>query len=147
MGLQKASQELRPDHRSHLWTFMQLIPMPGRSFQVYCAQDGAAGPIGTGSCRGLPTRRHQGHTPMTSTATDRAEISRRNGSKSTGPKTPEGKNRSKFNALKHGLSAKTLVLPGEDGEAFQGRLDAWTNDLAPRNDLEHDLVGRAVQVS
>src|SRR5439155_12954845 len=43
-----------------------------------------------------------------------------------------------------GLSAKTLVLPGEDADAFQGRLDAWTHDLDPRNDLEHDLVGRAV---
>src|SRR5437868_8840880 len=84
---------------------------------------------------------------MTSTATARAATSRRNGSKSAGPKTPAGKQRSKFNALKHGLSAKTLVLPGEDADAFQGRLDAWTHDLAPRNDLEHDLVGRAVQVS
>src|SRR3954454_19905568 len=84
---------------------------------------------------------------MTSTATDRAEISRPNGSKSTGPKTPEGKSRSKFNAVKHGLSAKTLVLPGEDGEAFQGRLDAWTNDLAPRHDLEQDLTARAAQFS
>src|SRR5947207_12841667 len=84
---------------------------------------------------------------MPSTTTDRAENSRRNGSKCTGPKTPEGKNRSRFNAVKHGLSAKTLVLPGEDGEAFQGRLDSWTNDLAPRNDVEQDLVGRAVQVS
>src|SRR5437667_5876937 len=75
---------------------------------------------------------------------DRAETSRRNGSKSSGPKTLEGKQRSKFNALKHGLSAKTIVLPGEDSDAFQGRLDAWTHDLDPRNDLEHDLVGRAV---
>ncbi|HEV2397456.1 MAG TPA: hypothetical protein VGS27_10985 [Candidatus Sulfotelmatobacter sp.] len=41
---------------------------------------------------------------------DPAEISRQNGSKSRGPKTAQGKNRSRLNALKHGLSAKTLLL-------------------------------------
>jgi hypothetical protein len=83
----------------------------------------------------------------TSTATDRAEINRRNAQKSTGPKTPEGKSRSRFNAVKHGMSAKTLVLPGEDPEALQQRIEAWTADLAPRNDVEQYLVDRAVQVS
>jgi hypothetical protein len=80
------------------------------------------------------------------TTPERAEINRRNAAKSTGPRTPEGKNRSKFNALKHGMTAKTLVLPGEDAEAFQERIDAWTNDLQPRNDFERDLVVRAATV-
>src|SRR5438477_9739721 len=84
---------------------------------------------------------------MTTTATDRAAINRRNAQHSTGPKTPEGKSRSRFNALKHGRRALTLVLPGEDGEVFQGRLDAWTADLQPRNDLEHDLVVRAATIT
>ena len=39
---------------------------------------------------------------MTSTA-DRAEINRRNAARSTGPRTHDGKQRSRFNALKHGL--------------------------------------------
>jgi hypothetical protein len=84
---------------------------------------------------------------LTTTASDRAEISRRNGARSKGPKTPEGKNRSKFNALKHGMTARTLVLPGEDAEVFQARLDTWTADLRPRNDLERSLVQRAATVS
>ena len=76
----------------------------------------------------------------TTTTPDRAEISRRNGAKSKGPKTPEGKERSKFNALKHGMSAKTIVLPGEDADVLQIRINTWTDDLQPQSDLERDLV-------
>ena len=81
------------------------------------------------------------------TKTDRAEANRRNAQKSTGPRTAEGKDRSRFNAVKHGMTAKTLVLPGEDPEALQLRLDGWNDSLKPKNDLEHYLVERAVRVS
>ncbi|HZW31926.1 MAG TPA: hypothetical protein VFF52_14540 [Isosphaeraceae bacterium] len=83
----------------------------------------------------------------TTTAFERAEISRRNGCKSRGPRTPEGKERSKFNALKHGLDARTPILPGEDAETYRARIDAWTADFRPRNEFEHFLVEQAVRVS
>ena len=67
-------------------------------------------------------------------APDRAEINRRNAQKSTGPKTAEGKARSRFNALKHGLTAKTAVLPGEDPVAYQENPRA-------RNAVEDFLAG------
>ena len=88
---------------------------------------------------------------MTATTTlsrpDRAEINRRNAQKSTGPRTPEGKNRSRFNAVKHGMTAKTLVLPGEDPDALQERLDSWIGNLQPQNEVEQFLVEQAVQSS
>jgi hypothetical protein len=50
----------------------------------------------------------------TTTSPDRAETSRQNGWKSRGegPKTPEGKAKSRLNALKHGMTAFIHVLPG-----------------------------------
>jgi hypothetical protein len=84
---------------------------------------------------------------MTMTTTERAEINRRNAQKSTGPRTPEGKQRSKFNAVKHGLTAATPVLPGEDPDAFRHRLDAWADALAPDDAVEHFLVEQAATTS
>ena len=83
----------------------------------------------------------------TTTKPTRAEINRRNAQKSTGPKSIAGKARSRFNAVKHGLTARTLVLPDEDAGAFQARLDTWTDDLQPQNDLEHHLIQQAVHGS
>jgi hypothetical protein len=81
------------------------------------------------------------------TPIDRAEINRRNAQKSTGPRTPEGKSHSRFNALKHGMAAKTVVLPGEDAGVLQMRVESWITELQPRNDLEEFLVEQAVHLS
>ncbi len=83
----------------------------------------------------------------TKTTVDRAEINRRNAQKSTGPRTPEGKQRSKFNAVKHGMTAKTVVLPGEDPQKLQIRLETWTDQLQPQNDIEQFLLEQAVHSS
>jgi hypothetical protein len=83
----------------------------------------------------------------TEPSSKRAEANRRNARKSTGPKTAAGKERARFNAVKHGMRAKTVILPGEDTDAFQARMVAWTNDLKPADDVERFLVARAVQLS
>jgi len=77
----------------------------------------------------------------------KAESNRRNAQKSTGPKTGEGKCRARLNSLKHGLTAKLDVLPGENPKAYRARLDAWTAGLRPDNEFERDLLKRAVRIS
>src|SRR5437773_12124447 len=51
------------------------------------------------------------------------EANRRNALKSTGPKTPEGKAVVSLNSLRHGLRARTVVLPGESREEFNQLCD------------------------
>src|SRR5262249_10113446 len=94
----------------------------------------------------MPTTLSRGR-PTVTTTIDRAEINRRNATRSTGPRTPEGKARSRFNAVKHGGRARTPILPGEDPAAYQDRLETWVGKFAPRDAVEHYLVERAVLVS
>jgi hypothetical protein len=77
----------------------------------------------------------------------RKEASRKNGSKSRGPTTPEGKSRSRLNAMKHGLTARTLVLPGESPELLDARITEFRADLKPANETEDFLVQRAAIAS
>jgi hypothetical protein len=54
----------------------------------------------------------------------------RNALLSTGPTTPEGKARSRANALKHGLAAETLVIDGLEAD-FNERKAEWEQDIQP----------------
>jgi hypothetical protein len=81
------------------------------------------------------------------TSQRKIEANRRKAQKSSGPKTAEGKKRVRLNALKHGLTATTIVLPHEDDEAYQERLDGWTRELNPRGDVGQYLTAQAVRLS
>jgi hypothetical protein len=72
------------------------------------------------------------------------EANRRNASKSTGPKTPEGKAAIRLNALKHGLLSQEVLLPGEDGEAFRALGENLRAELQPVGQLENLLVDRII---
>jgi hypothetical protein len=82
--------------------------------------------------------------PRTRSATgprlSRAEASRRNGCKSNGPRTPAGKARSRYNALKHGMTAGAVLLPGEDLSQYEELRQGLHHDLAGRNQLEETLI-------
>jgi hypothetical protein len=74
------------------------------------------------------------------TSDKQADANRRNALKSTGPKTPEGKDAVRLNALKHGLLSQELLLPGEDEAALMGLAERLMADLQPEGTLEILLV-------
>ena len=74
------------------------------------------------------------------------EANRRNALKSTGPTTPEGKQRSCRNALRHGLTAETVIAGLEDAEDYQGFEAAVISDYDPESAVERELVLRLASV-
>jgi len=71
---------------------------------------------------------------------NKAESSRINGAKSRGPVTPEGKQRSSLNAVRHGLLAKSICLTNEDPEKFKELLQDYLTRLQPTDNVELRLV-------
>ena len=70
---------------------------------------------------------------------------RRNARRSTGPKSAAGKAASSANALRHGLSAaRAVVLPDEDGEAYERLKQGVLADLDPAGALQEALAQRIV---
>jgi hypothetical protein len=59
---------------------------------------------------------------------------------STGPRTEEGKKRSSLNALKTGLTGRTVLLPGEDAEAYRTHCQNWIEVHKPVGYEESELV-------
>src|SRR5713226_7544476 len=59
------------------------------------------------------------------------EANRLNALQSTGPETPEGKAAVKLNALRHGLRARTVVLPGENSGDFHQLCDDLETEWQP----------------
>ncbi len=70
----------------------------------------------------------------------RTRANRANALHSTGPRTEAGKQRSSLNALRHGLTARTAVLPTEDPEAYQRHIQQFLDEYAPANATETQLV-------
>ncbi len=61
-----------------------------------------------------------------------------------GPASEAGRNKSKYNALKHGGRAETLVLPNEDGAAVQALHHQWDDFYQPRSPAEAAYIDKAV---
>ena len=81
-------------------------------------------------------------TVAPTTSQKRIEANRKNAKRSSGPRSPDGKRRSRFNGLKHGLAAKIPVITGEDPAAYQARLDALIKSYNPQNQVELELLGK-----
>jgi hypothetical protein len=78
----------------------------------------------------------------------RAEASRRNGARSRGPTTAEGKARAARNALKHGLCAeKVLMLSHEDPADLAALERALIAELAPAGAIQAVLARQVVSAA
>jgi hypothetical protein len=70
------------------------------------------------------------------------EANRRNAQLSTGPVTDEGKRRSRQNAVRHGLTAETVIDALEDAEDYAAFEMAVTTDYDVQTAVERELVLR-----
>jgi hypothetical protein len=74
-----------------------------------------------------------------------AESNRRNAQKSSGPKSQAGKERSRWNALDHGATARLAALPGEDGDDLERQRDQWMASRTTDDPIELALLERAFE--
>jgi hypothetical protein len=61
---------------------------------------------------------------------------RANAQKSTGPRSVEGKSASRFNALKHGIDAASVVIPGEDSAEYEALAADYRDEYRPQSASE-----------
>src|SRR5579871_4701532 len=70
------------------------------------------------------------------------EANRRNARLSTGPATDDGKKRSRQNALRHGLTAETVINALEDAEDYAAFQMAVIDDYDVQSVVERELILR-----
>src|SRR5499427_1922267 len=80
------------------------------------------------------------------TSVKQFEANRRNSLKSTGPKTEAGKQASRCNAVRHGLTAETVIGALEDVEDYKAFERAITADYDAQSAVERELVLRLVSL-
>jgi len=78
---------------------------------------------------------------------DRTATNRANAQKSTGPRTEAGKQRTRLNALRHGLTGHTIVLPTEDHSAYQRHSQSFLDEYQPKQATETHLVQSLIDTS
>jgi hypothetical protein len=74
------------------------------------------------------------------------EANRLNALKSTGPRTEEGKRRSRCNAIRHGLTAETVIAGLEDPEDYEAFEATVIADYDARSAVERELVLRLASI-
>jgi hypothetical protein len=77
----------------------------------------------------------------------RTSINRANAQHSTGPRSEAGKQRSALNALTHGLTARTAVLPSEDPAAYEQHHRQFMDEYRPETPTETQLVKELADTS
>ncbi len=70
------------------------------------------------------------------------ESNRQNSQMSTGPRSAEGKARSRANSYKHGLTGEGIALPHEDAAEVDDLIDTLTAEMNPKNTQARFCIGR-----
>jgi hypothetical protein len=78
-------------------------------------------------------------------AAAKALANRTNAQASTGPRTDEGKAAMRLNAVAHGLTSKTIVLPHENAEEYEQMHRGLVDSYKPADDREKLLVEQIAQ--
>ena len=73
-------------------------------------------------------------------AEQRAAVNRANARWSTGPKSGEGKAVASLNAVKTGLTGRTVLLPSDDSAAYTAHIAAYESEYQPAGLRERELV-------
>ena len=76
------------------------------------------------------------------TSLKQIEANRRNAARSTGPTSEDGKQRSRYNAVRHGLTAETVIPFLENAEDYKAFELSVTADFEARTAVERELVLR-----
>ena len=74
------------------------------------------------------------------TSLKQIEAKRRNAENSTGPRSDAGKQRSSRNAVRHGLTAETIIEPLEDAEDYGAFEEAIAASFDPETAVERELI-------
>ena len=68
------------------------------------------------------------------------ETNRANAQHSTGPRTDDGKQRSSLNAVRHGLTGQTIVMPHEDMQAYLAHCQNYLQEWKPAGTTESHIL-------
>ena len=80
-------------------------------------------------------------------AVNRAAVNRANAQHSTGPRTKPANSAPPLNAIRHGLTAQTVVLPSEDAAAHQSHSRQFFSEYQPATPTETQLVQELIDTS
>jgi hypothetical protein len=75
------------------------------------------------------------------------QVSRANAQSSTGPKSRQGKQRSRLNAVKHNLSGQHLILQETELEAYNRMATSMLIDLKPKSEPERQIVQKIIDIN
>ena len=93
-------------------------------------------------------QKRQSPTPPRTVSDKQIAANRRNARHSTGPRTAEGKKRSRKNALKHGLFARHLPLDERpflvDPAAYEEQITQLVEDFNPQTQIEMNIIENLV---